>query len=296
MSKVAKVNVDRQRRNASRFLPAPRLNEPTFNRTLLVNNFAARASQERLSAERPSTGTMQPETGGGVLEHVPRDYRKPHSEPPGYSRGPTRHRATVCPLPLPPTPAGKPGTDCYEANKRAADREPAARRHHLARAEEGALACDLPRPQALLLGEISAASRMGCHMQYCLSRCHEASSPRTSPNEPELRAVALTYPDRRLCFLRLSTRSPAVPLLLSPLLFPQCYPVILLTCFSSALKNSRSHQHPLVLPFCFSSALKNSRSHQHPLALPSCFSAALKNSRSHQHPVYLPCPTLNKRY
>ncbi|CAB1431040.1 unnamed protein product [Pleuronectes platessa] len=37
----------------------------------------------------------------------------------------------------------------------------------------------------------------------------------------------------------------------------QCYPVILLTCFSFLLKNSRSHQHPLVLPSCFSSALKN---------------------------------------
>ncbi|CAB1420804.1 unnamed protein product [Pleuronectes platessa] len=28
----------------------------------------------------------------------------------------------------------------------------------------------------------------------------------------------------------------------------------------------------------------------------TCFSFPLKNSRSHQHPVYLPCPMLNKRY
>ncbi|CAB1420500.1 unnamed protein product [Pleuronectes platessa] len=57
---------------------------------------------------------------------------------------------------------------------------------------------------------------------------------------------------------------------------------------------ARSHRYyPVILLTCFSSALKNSRSHQHPLALPSCFSAALKNSRSHQHPVYLPCPITN---
>ncbi|CAB1436338.1 unnamed protein product, partial [Pleuronectes platessa] len=68
---------------------------------LLLLRFAARASQERLSAER-------------APKHGQREHRQPRSEPPGYSRGPTRHRAAFCPLPLPP--AGKPGTDCYEAN------------------------------------------------------------------------------------------------------------------------------------------------------------------------------------
>ncbi|CAB1436770.1 unnamed protein product [Pleuronectes platessa] len=34
----------------------------------------------------------------------------------------------------------------------------------------------------------------------------------------------------------------------------------------------------------------------YPVILLTCFSFPLKNSWSHQHPVYLPCPTLNKRY
>ncbi|CAB1453532.1 unnamed protein product [Pleuronectes platessa] len=107
---------------------------------LLLLRFAARASQERLSAEQ-------------APKHGQREHHQPRSEPPGYSRVPTRHRAAA-------TPAGVGGsgqtvyTPPSEPLTWSQQPDDITQR---ARAEEGALARDLPRPKAVLLGQISAS-------------------------------------------------------------------------------------------------------------------------------------------
>ncbi|CAB1438801.1 unnamed protein product [Pleuronectes platessa] len=136
----------------------------------------------------------------------PREHRQPRSEPPGYSRDPTCHRAAGCHCRRPAsraliamrlTPPSLHVTVNYQNKTTAFLVEDTATR-------------DAHHQRSPVRGEISQAAAANRKQTPTgppeASRRHGSSSP-TSPNEPELRRGLLfvTYPDRRLCF---SARSP----------------------------------------------------------------------------------------